>query len=327
VKRVATEPAVVNAFKAAGNTYVSGEQLAATLGISRAAIWKAIKNLRDKGYEIEASTRLGYRMLSSPDTLIPEVVTPLLTTKTFGKRIEHFDFLASTNNEAKALAQKGAREGTVVIAEEQTGGKGRMDRSWVSPKGGVWMSIILRPPVAPVLAPRFAIMSAVAVAKSIKTIGVNPQIKWPNDILVDGKKMCGILLELAAQMDRIDHLVIGIGVNANFDAGVIAGGTVGNFTSLLTEIGIRIERAPFVADLLLKLEEEYEKMISGGWDRVKNDWLELCPSIGDEITLVTFNGEIGGKLAGIDDYGALRLQLLNGEIKSFAAGDVTVRKQ
>jgi BirA family biotin operon repressor/biotin-[acetyl-CoA-carboxylase] ligase len=317
----------VNAFKSAGETYVSGEQLAATLGISRAAIWKAIKNLRDKGYEIEASPRLGYRMMSSPDILTPEEITPLLTTKLFGKKIEHFDSVASTNNEAKALARKSAREGTVVVAEEQTGGKGRMDRSWVSPKGGVWMSIILRPPVAPVLASRFAIMSAVAVAKSIKTIGADSQIKWPNDILVDGKKICGILLELAAQMDRIDHLVIGIGVNANFDAGVIAGGGVGNSTSLLTEIGTKIDRARFVADLLFKLEEEYERIISGNWDGVKNDWLKLCPSVGDQIALITFNGEISGKLVGIDDYGALRLQHLDGEIKSFAAGDVTVKKR
>jgi BirA family biotin operon repressor/biotin-[acetyl-CoA-carboxylase] ligase len=317
----------VNAFKNAGNTYVSGEQLASTLGISRAAIWKAIKNLRDKGYEIEASTRLGYRLLSSPDILRSEEISPLLATKIFGKRIEYFSVVISTNSEAKAIAQKGAQEGTVVIAEEQTGGKGRMDRSWVSPKGGIWLSIVLRPPVTPILAPRFAIMSAVAVAKSIKTLGIDPQIKWPNDILVGGKKICGILLELAAQMDRIDHLVIGIGVNANFDTGILVEGGASNPTSLLSEIGVKIDRPRFIAELLLKLEEEYERIISNDWESIKNDWSEFCLSVGDNITLITLNGEINGKMIGIDDYGALRLQLLNGEIKSFASGDVTVRKQ
>jgi BirA family biotin operon repressor/biotin-[acetyl-CoA-carboxylase] ligase len=317
----------VNAFKNAGDTYVSGERLAATLGISRAAIWKAIKSLRSKGYEIEASTRLGYRLLSSPDILRSEEISPLLATRIFGKRIEYFSSLASTNAEAKAFAREGAQEGTVVIAEEQTGGKGRMDRPWVSPKGGIWLSVILKPSITPVLAPRFAIMSAVALAKSIKTLGIDPQIKWPNDILVDGKKICGILLELAAQMDRIDHLVIGIGVNANFDAGKLVEGGASNPTSLLTEIGAKIDRPRFAAELLLKLEEEYARIISDDWDSIRDDWLGFCPSVGDQITLITLNGEINGKMIGIDDYGALRLELLNGDTKSFASGDVTVKKR
>jgi BirA family biotin operon repressor/biotin-[acetyl-CoA-carboxylase] ligase len=326
VRQPKTEAAIAKAFRDARGSYVSGESLASSIGISRAAIWKHIKALREKGYEIEASTKLGYRIVSAPDRMFVEEIAPLLTTQSFGRRIIYFSSVGSTNSEAKALAAKGACEGTLVVAEEQVNGKGRLDRLWVSPEGGIWLSIVLRPHLTPAVASRLTIASAVATAKAIEFIGVKPEIKWPNDILINRKKVCGILLELAAQPDRIDYVVIGVGINANFDIRNLPGESRNFATSLLTETGKRIDRAQFVAYLLSAFEKEYYRIDAGDWNSTKSDWLSRCMMLGKQISLGAHNGEITGKFIGIDDSGALLLESFYGEVKSYTAGDVTVKK-
>lgn len=319
------EMAVVKALREHKDHYVSGQDLAARSRVSRAAVWKQIENLRAKGYVIEAAPRRGYRLVSSPDLLIAEEVVPLLTSTRIGHSFVHRRVVDSTNDLAKELAEGGAAEGTVVIGEEQAAGRGRLERGWASPRGGIWLSVILRPPIAPLEATRFTLLAAVVVAKAIETLGLTPQIKWPNDVLIDGKKVCGILLELTAQADRIEHLVLGFGVNANVAIADIPHDARGRATSLTEVLGAPIERAPFVATLLAILEEEYERLLAGDWEGVLGDWLARCNMLNKRLTLAAAQGTVEGVFAGIDDFGALRMRLADGEVRAFAAGDVTVQ--
>jgi len=327
VKEYPTEVAIIKALKERDGRYVSGEDLAKESSVSRAAIWKHIRALKNKGYGIEATPRLGYKLVSSPDLLLPEEVMPVLKTDFTGKKIVHKSAIASTNNLAKELAEKGAEEGTVVIAEEQSCGKGRLDRSWSSPPGGIWLSVILRPQVLPLEASRFTLLAAVAAAKAIENLGIEPEIKWPNDILINGKKVCGILLELSAQPDRIEYLVIGFGINANIDKKEIPQESRDRATTLVEVSGRRIERRLLVADLLYELEAYYRRLLGGEWRNILVDWMSRCKMLHQNISLSTLQGEVEGEFTGVDDFGALRMKLSDGAIKTFTAGDVTVNKR
>lgn len=327
MKGHSTETAVIKALKEKPGEYISGEDLATASSISRAAIWKHIKSLKEKGYEIEAVPRRGYRLLTTPDALLPEELLPFLATETYGRTIVHKAVIDSTNRYAKELAEKGAVEGTVVIAEEQRRGKGRLGRSWVSAPGGIWLSIILRPNIIPLEAARFTLLAAVAAARAIEKTGVSPEIKWPNDILIDGKKICGILLELSAQPDRVDYLVIGFGINANNDLGDIPDDNRARATTLATVLGKKINRHSLAADLLLELERGADTLLSGGWTEIVDDWMSRCRMLGEPIMLSTLNGEVEGEFVGVDEFGAMRLRLPGGEVKTFAAGDVTIKKR
>ena len=319
------ETAVIATLKEHKDRYVSGQELAARAAVSRAAIWKQVEGLRAKGYVIEAAPRRGYRLISSPDRLIPEELAALVRTGTIGLRIVHREEVDSTNDLAKELAQEGAPEGTVVIAEIQTAGRGRLERSWASPRGGIWLSVILRPPLAPVGATRFTILAAVAVAKAIETLDITPEIKWPNDILIEGRKVCGILLELSAQADRIEHLIIGFGINANITKDDIPVKARERATSLAEVLRREIPRAPFVATLFSALEREYRRLLDGDWEGVLSDWILRCNMVNKHIVLDTHRGIEEGVFAGVDDFGAIRLRNADGEVKTYAAGDVTVK--
>ncbi len=327
MERRSTETAVIKALKEKAGGYISGEDLAAQSSVSRAAIWKHVKSLRHKGYEIEAAPRRGYRLVSSPEELLAEELLPLLATATFGRTIVYKDMVDSTNRYAKTLAENGAEEGTVVIASEQRKGKGRLDRSWVSPPGGIWLSIILRPAILPQEASRFTLLAAVAAARAIETVGVRPEIKWPNDILIDGKKVCGILLELSAQSDRVDYLIIGLGINANNDIDTIPIDSRDHVMTLATALGKKIDRRSLVAALLLELENWSDTLLLEGWQEIKDEWTKRCTMLGRHITLHTLHGEVEGKFVGIDRFGALQIQLPGGDTKTFAAGDVSIKKQ
>ena len=201
--------------------YISGEVLAQKLGISRVAVWKQIQRLKDMGYEIIADQNLGYCLISRPDLLIPQEVQIGLFTKYIGKEIYHFPELKSTNIIAKEKAShraEGMDEGTLIIAERQSAGKGRLGREWFSPAGGIWLSIILFPQLSPSYISRITLITAVAVIKAIKIYTqIESQIKWPNDILINEKKVCGILTEMSAELDIINWVVVGIGINVNID--------------------------------------------------------------------------------------------------------------
>jgi len=199
--------------------YVSGEELSRRLGLSRTAIWKHIKALRRDGYQISACTRRGYTLLCIPDRLYPEEVTAGLKTTWLGRPFYYYEEVGSTNQVAKDLAEQGAPHGAAVLAEGQTSGRGRLGRGWLSPAGkGIWLSLVLRPRVAPWQLPQLSLLAAVGVASAIKEItGLEVGIKWPNDILSRGKKLCGILTEMRAEVEITQYVILGIGLNVNLD--------------------------------------------------------------------------------------------------------------
>lgn len=197
-------------------TFISGEELSKEYGVTRSAIWKQINVLRDMGYIIRSSPRLGYMIDKSPDLLIPEEIWSKNNLTVLGNKIYYYSVIGSTNEAAKKLAQEGTPHGTLLIAERQEKARGRMGRAWSSPHGGIWLSIILRPNLAPQEAPKLTMMTAVAVTEAIiEKTGINARIKWPNDILIDGEKACGILTEMSAEMDAVNYVIVGIGINVN----------------------------------------------------------------------------------------------------------------
>ena len=210
---------ILQLLRERNSTFLSGEEISHRLKVSRTAVWKRVKRLRGLGYEIEASTRSGYRLVRSPDLLTPAEVKPVLSTKWMGKVIHHFHTADSTNSEAYQLALKGTREGEVVIAESQKKGRGRLGRTWYSPPSlNLYLSVILRPKIPPQQASLITLMAAVATADAIqKFSGLLPLIKWPNDILMRGRKVAGLLNEIHSEMDRIHFVILGIGVNLNMD--------------------------------------------------------------------------------------------------------------
>ncbi|MDD5137129.1 MAG: biotin--[acetyl-CoA-carboxylase] ligase, partial [Candidatus Omnitrophica bacterium] len=208
---------ILNVLRHSKDSYVSGEELCKLADISRAAIWKHIEKLREEGYDIEAMPHLGYKLVTIPDSLIPSEVKWKLKTKVFGRSVISYRKVDSTNIVAYELAEKGMKEGTVILADEQVKGKGRHGRHWSSPsKGGIYMSCILRPSIAPSEISRITLLAAIAVAQAIRDItSLEVTIKWPNDIMIDRKKLCGILTEMKAEQDSVDFVVLGIGINVN----------------------------------------------------------------------------------------------------------------
>ena len=228
---------ILKMLKQNNDDFLSGEKISDKFGVSRSAIWKHINTLKEEGYEIESVPRKGYRIIASPDILTLEEVEEYLTTDFIGRNIYYFDSLSSTNIKAKEIATK-SKEGTIVIAEEQTKGKGRLGRSWLSPKGkGIWMSIILKPKVAPIKVAKITLIGAAAVNQGLKDIGIKSYIKWPNDIVIDGKKVCGILTEMSCELNMINYCIMGIGINVNLDKEDFSKDLIDTATSLKSIAG------------------------------------------------------------------------------------------
>jgi len=237
-------------------SYLSGEEISRHLKISRAGIWKYMQELRRDGYDIVAVPHLGYRLMTSPDKLYPREIKFKLGTKSLGTKVIHYDSVSSTMDIAFRLAMEGGDEGTVVCAETQTKGKGRLGRHWISPKGkGIYMSVILRPKLFPADVAQLTLLSAVALCEAIKNVsGVTSKIKWPNDLLVNNKKLAGILTELSAEIDCVRFVVIGIGVNVNTSINSLPS----NATSLKNEIQQPVSRVELVQEILRSLENWYK---------------------------------------------------------------------
>lgn len=304
--------------------YVSGEELSRLLGVSRTAIWKHIAHLRADGYLIESVTKKGHLLLSSPEVVYGEEVSYGLASEFVGRPIIFKDKVDSTNNVAKKYADEGCLEGLTVIAEEQTGGKGRISRIWQSPFGvGVWMSIVLRPKEEPTMAPQLALLAAAAVADGIFLYtGLQAEIKWPNDILVKGKKVCGILTELKADMEYIHYCVIGIGVNVNTPKDSFPTDLLYKAASLTMFTGEKIKRAGLVRAILQALENLYIRWQKEGFEPIRKIWLEKSCTLNHNITVNTPGGAIiEGIAKDIDESGALIIEQ-DGLLKKITAGDV-----
>lgn len=317
---------VLALLRRAGDGYISGEEISRQLDVSRTAIWKHIQALKDGGYEIESHPRLGYCLRRSPDVLTPEEVGPLLKTKLLGREIVYFPAIDSTNNEAKKLAAAGCAEGTILLTEEQQGGRGRLSRGWFSPFGkGIWLSVVLRPRFLPQEAPKCTLMTAVAVVKAIRKVtGVPCGIKWPNDILYQGKKLVGILTEMNAEMDAINHVVIGIGINANISPEDLPPDLAAIATSLQIEAGQPVSRRELLTEVLYELEQAYALVNAQGFDPILEQWRQLSVTIGQKVDVIGMNHRFSGVAADIDQDGALLVDTPAGQ-ERVIAGDVSIR--
>lgn len=306
---------------------LSGEEISRRLDISRTAVWKHVHSLKEDGYQIQTQPRLGYQLITSPDCLYPWEITPNLNTNFIGKRVIHHHQLLSTNDEAKKMVRTKTSEGTVIVTEDQIGGRGRLGRQWYGVKGmDIAFSVVLYPKIMPTEAPRFSMLAAVAVANAIEqTCGLRVGIKWPNDLLVDGRKVCGILVEMGAEMDRVKYIVLGIGLNVNSTAEMWPDKIKSNTTSLCQQLGAPVNRVELLRSILCHLEELYLQWRKEGFAPVMAAWRSCCVSQQCPARIQTIHGDYTGWVEGVDDSGALLLRLEDGTVQSFMSGDVSLR--
>ena len=291
---------------------VSGEGLGRTLGVSRVAVWKHITELRTLGYDIAATAR-GYRLRSRPDLLLPGEFPG------WEDRVQHYYEIDSTMRAARELARQGAPEGTLVTAEIQTGGRGRLERPWTSPPGGVYMTVVTRPGAAVAMAPRVNFIAAVAVSVAVnQLLGVPARVKWPNDVLVHGKKLCGILAEMEAEMDAVRFVNVGIGLNANSHVSHLGVGAV----SLMEFVGHPVDRKAIARAVI---EGVLARVPSLDESRVLDEWREWAYTLGREVVISGRNEVVQGTAIDIDDFGALIVRRTDGSLTSVVAGDCVHR--
>lgn len=302
--------------------YVSGEELSKRLAVSRTTVWKHIHHLEAEGYAIEAVPNQGYRLVSTPDRLVSEEITAGLKSKQFGKKIFCYQQTTSTNDRAMALAANQLPEGTVITAEHQTHGRGRRERNWISKAGtNLLFSLLFRPPWIAEQASLITLLMAVAVANSIRQkTGLSARIKWPNDVMVQGAKVAGILTEMQAQADKIDFVVCGVGINVNsMPVRAVRTPTI----SLARALGKKVERLPLLRHILEELERLYQEALSSGTDGIVQVWQTLSWLQGKVVTLRQPHGEhVTGTVMGIDETGALLLRQDTGLIKRVVSGEI-----
>ncbi len=306
--------------------YLSGEELSNKLGVSRTSIWKYINYLREAGYQIESSSKLGYRLIKSPDGLLPEEIKRRLNTEIIGQDIIYYKSIDhSTNDEAKKLANSGKKEGTIIIAEEQRHGKGRLGREFSSPSGGLWLSCILKPNVKPILATRATYIASLAVVKTItKLTSLQAKIKWPNDILIGDKKVSGILTEMSAEIDQINYLVVGMGINLNFPLEKLDQSLHKKVTTIYHELGLKLDTAEFLQNLLEELDLAYANFDK--FDFILEEWKNYSYTIGKKVKLDNRKNPFVGEAIDIAKDGALIVKTKDEE-KRVYSGEVSLCHQ
>lgn len=318
---------IVEMLKNAGEEFISGESIAGELKISRTAVWKHIQKLRENGYEIISREKRGYKLKDAPDLLLPSEIQIGLDTQIIGKKMEYYPSVDSTNHVAKSLAYHGAEEGTIVVAEEQESGKGRLDRNFYSPRGkGIWFSIILRPNFLPHEAPQCTLMAAVAVAEAMKRFNLKPEIKWPNDILFKGRKIVGILTEMTCEIGKINYVVIGVGINVNISREEFPEELQDVAASLSEMNGGEVNRVEFFRAVLEEFDKIYGIVNESGFGEIFRRWKEYNCTIGKNIRVTSaIDGKsFTGKAVGLDEEGALVVETAQGR-RTVYAGDVSIR--
>jgi BirA family biotin operon repressor/biotin-[acetyl-CoA-carboxylase] ligase len=307
---------------------VSGAELSKLLGISRAAVWARIEDLRKLGYDIEAGPHLGYRLISTPDVLHADDLSARIgKSLVIGRDIRVFEQTTSTNDIAARLAQDGVKEGAVIFAESQSKGRGRLGRSWISPpRKGLWFSILLRPNMRPQAATQLTVAGATALVRAIQQqTEIEPEIKWPNDILIRGKKVAGILTELTAELERVKDIVLGIGVDVNIDEFPADLRKIA--TSLKIETGAHVDRAALAAAMLRELDRDYARICAGEFAEVAEEWQERCTTIGQEVSIRLGERVVRGIAEALDSDGAMLLRTEHGHLERIIGGDVTIEKK
>lgn len=320
---------ILAALRTAGANGVAGTELSQTLGISRAAIWARIEELRSLGYEIEASPHFGYKLISAPDLLhADDLLAGLGKTKIIGRDIRVFEETTSTNDVVEKLARDNVKEGVVVFAESQTRGRGRMGRKWISPpRKGLWFSILLRPPMRPTAVTQLTIAAATALFRAVHAqTGIAPEIKWPNDILIHGKKTAGILTELSAEPDKVKHVILGVGIDVNLAASEFPPDLRKIATSLRIETGHRQNRADLAVKILRELDHDYHRVCCGQFEAVADEWEEHCSTLGRNVAIHIGDRILRGTAESLDTDGALLLRTQHGRLERIIGGDVTIEK-
>ncbi|MFH1073722.1 MAG: biotin--[acetyl-CoA-carboxylase] ligase [Candidatus Firestonebacteria bacterium] len=319
------EEQILIMLKASGTEYISGEELSKKFGVTRAAIWKHMHALMEQGYRIESHTHLGYKLISVPDKVLAAEIRDGLTTEYIGRELYCFNEAGSTNELAMKLAEGRASEGAVVIAEKQTAGKGRLGRQWISPAGsGLWFSIILKPKINPQHSSKLTFISGLAVLDAIKSVaGLKAGLKWPNDVLVNGKKVCGILTEIKAGPDIIHFQVIGIGVNVNFRGNDFPEPLKGFATSLFEESKKEVSRLKLLKEILKNIETSYELFKKEGFNPFLSRWKEHSVTLNKKVKVSGLRESFEGLALDIDEDCALILHLDSGEKKRVLSGDVS----
>lgn len=303
--------------------YVSGESLGSRLRISRTAVWKHIRELRREGYLIQAAPRKGYCLTRRPDLLLPKEIKRYLKTNHIGQEIEYWRIIDSTNRRARELASRGAAPGTVVVAGKQTGSRGRGKNQWFSPAGGIWFSVILKPKIIPQLAAVFTLLASLAVVRGIQEVSsVSLKIKWPNDIYLEDRKLAGILTEISAEMDQVNFIVAGIGINAKVDSISFPDEIKKTAAVLWEEAKEELLLPEILGEILNQLELLYQRFEREGFEGILEEWRGYDLLIGRNISIETPSGKIFGKAAGVNSRGALLLELGEGNIEEVLAGTV-----
>lgn len=308
--------------------FISGEEISNDFNVSRTAIWKQIKTLKEAGYVIDSSPRQGYRLVEKPDIILPEEIGIYLDTRIIGRKAYVYDSLDSTNEMAKKMASQGIEEGTVIVAERQLSGKGRMGRLWVSEPGtGIWFSVVFRPEIKPQYAARLTFVIAVAVCKALRrSTGLPIMIKWPNDLLLEKKKICGILTELSAEIDQINYIVAGIGININHDKEEFPPEIRATAGSLFSISGQKYRRAELLVEIMKDLEEQYLMLLDDEFPRILDSWRCMSCTLGDEVYVSSREEQFFGIALDVNEEGHLLVKTEDGQIKQVMAGDVSLRR-
>ena len=316
---------ILQILSADKDAFHSGQDICEQLGVSRAAVWKAINSLRDEGYEIEAVRNRGYRLLTRPDRLTAEEISAALQTSWAGCDIRFFQETGSTNQVIKKLAEDGAKEGTLAVAEMQTSGRGRLGRAWSSPAGnGIWMSLLVKPVIAPYQASMLTLVMAVSIRRAIEKItGLSCEIKWPNDIIADGKKICGILTEMSAETDRINYIVIGCGINVQNETFPEEIKEVA--TSVFAQTQKKTDRAALIAACLKEFESCYDLFLkTEDMTGLLDEYHEHLVNRNKRVCVLDPKGEYRGIARGINKEGELLVETADG-LRSVSSGEVSVR--
>ena len=316
---------ILNILKKNQGEYISGEKLSEELGITRAGIWKHMKALKEAGYHIESVSNKGYKLLGAPDKINEDEVAGFLKTKYVGRSLYHFEEIDSTNTEAKRQCTQNVIEGMVITAEEQSKGKGRLGRKWTSPKGtGIWMSVVLTPDLSPVLAPKTTIIGAAAVYNALKDMGIDVGIKWPNDIIIQGKKVCGILTEMNAEIDKINYIILGIGINVNMEE--FPEELKDKATSLKVHLNKEVSRKELTGRILNYIEYYYDLFKNtGSIKEVINICRKGSVLLGKEVRVINGGKETICTAIDIDEDGELVVKHEDGTIHKVLSGEVSVR--
>jgi BirA family biotin operon repressor/biotin-[acetyl-CoA-carboxylase] ligase len=306
--------------------YLSGQDLSDVLRISRVAVWKHIKKIQELGYTVESKQKLGYKLISNSNTLLPWEITTELKTKNIGQRAYFFDTIDSTQNQALKMTNSHENDGTIIVAGKQTDGKGRSGRRWESPKGGIWFSIILQPKFDISIITLFPIASSLALSIAIEKIcKISPELKWPNDLTIKGKKLAGLLVDVSLESNKIERLVLGVGINFDVDVKQIEREmkNTPNFYGVVSLCGQKnkIKPVQLVQTFLVELEKIYELLNMKQIKKIISEWTKRSSTIGKNVEINTINGKMKGKAIKIDEDGALVI-LENKKIHRVIAGDI-----